>query len=132
MALKPQTGGEERGYSPLRAAALSWKRLPRRMYLRTCFKERWRVCSMMERSEAPPSAAEVASPERSECPEKRAGVETGRAGEPLDDSRQLVIGAPSASLPYLPSAGNKKPSVIPDCASQPPSPRTGQLSGCEP
>src|SRR5436305_9833681 len=46
-----------RAHKPLRAAALSWKRLPRRMYFRTCLRERWRVWSMMARSEAPPSAA---------------------------------------------------------------------------
>jgi hypothetical protein len=40
------------------------------MYLRTCFKERWRVWSRMERSEAPPAAAEVARADRSECPGK--------------------------------------------------------------
>jgi hypothetical protein len=89
------------------------------MYLRTCFKERWRVCSKMERSEAPPAAAEVARPERSECPEKTAG------SRPAWRARRLtilaswwpVIGDSPASLPHRPRAGNKNPSVIPDCSS---------------
>jgi hypothetical protein len=62
---------------------LSWKREPRRMYFRTCFKERWRVCSRRERSEAPPAAAEVARPERSEWPEDGAHeLVLARTGEP--------------------------------------------------
>jgi len=74
-----------RDHRPLRAAALSLKRLPRRMYLRTCLRDRCRVCSMMARSVAPPSVAEVARPERSECPEKEA------AGRPARPARRLMI-----------------------------------------
>src|SRR5579863_5916572 len=70
-------------YSPLLAAALSLKRLPRRMYLRTCLSDRWRVWSMMARSVAPPSAADVARPERREWPEKDASLSPAPAANRL-------------------------------------------------
>ena len=55
-------------HRPLLAAALSLKRLLRRMYFRTCFRERCRVWSMIARSVAPPSAAHFARPKRKKWP----------------------------------------------------------------
>ena len=46
---------------------------------------------MMERSEAPPWAANVARPERSECPKKNCRIEVRPGCQSLDDFIQLII-----------------------------------------
>ena len=51
-------------YSPTTATAFSLNSDPSFIYLRTIFSERWPVCRMMDRSEAPAAAADVASPDR--------------------------------------------------------------------
>jgi hypothetical protein len=112
------------------------EQLPRRMYLRTCFSERWRVWSMnmMERSVAPPSAAAVASPERSECPENTLGVEPSGTSQPFDNFRELVIGNPSPRHFSAPAPDPGEQITAGDVRALEPvsSAVTGQLSGCDP
>lgn len=58
-------------YSPTRAAAFSMNSDPMRTYRLTIALERWPVWAMIERSEAPAIAAEVASPARTRRVPKR-------------------------------------------------------------
>jgi len=55
-------------YSPTLAAALSWNRLPARIYFLTMGRLLWPVWAMIARSLTPACAAAVARPARKECP----------------------------------------------------------------
>lgn len=49
------------------------------MYLRACLSERWRVCSMIDRSEAPPRAADFGASERTGKADRKHGPVANRA-----------------------------------------------------
>lgn len=76
--------------------------VPDWMYRRTISVEWWPVCRMIARSGAPPAAAEVANPLRSECPSERCRMGNCDATLP-----QIGPGFPGAEASHGP--GGAKP-----------------------
>ena len=85
--------GYSKTYKPTTATAFSRNSDPSRIYLRTVFNDRWPVWFMIDRSEAPPIAADVANPLLRLCPAKPLAFSPSRSKVTPDLERQASLPA---------------------------------------